>query len=144
MHTTGLTSQAKRKLTFKMNEQDEKETPLEEAINEKLTNLTNKKETGIVKWFNVKKGYGFIIRNDTKEELFVHRRDIIKTNTKKTVAHIWDDEVVEFDVVQNKQGNKAINVTGKDGRLIIGSSYVAYRKRGKLSERKETRPPTTN
>jgi len=54
MHTTELTSQAKRKRTFKMNE--DKETPLEEAINEKLPNVTNKKVTGTVKWFNVKKG----------------------------------------------------------------------------------------
>ena len=106
--------------------------------------MTNKKETGTVKWFNVKKGYGFIIRNDTKEELFVHRRDIIKSNTKKAVTRIWDGEVVEFDVVPNKQGNKAINVTGKDGQLITGSSNAAYSKRGKLSVRKETRPPTTN
>lgn len=61
---------------------------------------------GIVKWFNDKKGYGFI-QQDNGEDLFVHHSSINMTGFK-TLA---EGERVSFDVTEGDRGPSAANVT---------------------------------
>ncbi|MBQ5635030.1 MAG: cold-shock protein [Alistipes sp.] len=60
---------------------------------------------GKVKWFDNKKGYGFIVSEDGKET-FVHFSAIIKEGFKGLTDGLW----VEYEVVEGSQGEQAANV----------------------------------
>ena len=60
---------------------------------------------GRVKWFNEKKGFGFIERNDGPD-VFVHHTGINTTGFKT----LNEGDNVTFDVEQGPKGPKAINV----------------------------------
>jgi len=60
---------------------------------------------GKVKWFNEKKGYGFISRDDG-EDVFFHYSEIV-SNGFKTLA---EDQAVSFEVKDGPKGLQAINV----------------------------------
>jgi len=61
--------------------------------------------TGKVKWFDKKKGYGFIL-NDNMEDVFIHFSDI---NGKGYRVLETDDEV-EYESVTGPKGLQAKNV----------------------------------
>lgn len=62
-------------------------------------------ETGSVKWFNVKKGYGFITR-DSGDDVFVHYRNIVGDGRRS----IADGQRVSFVVVDGDKGLQADEV----------------------------------
>ena len=58
--------------------------------------------TGKIKFFNEKKGFGFIVDDASQNDIFVH----VSGLTEKVAEN---DEVV-FDLAEDKRGQKAINV----------------------------------
>jgi len=66
---------------------------------------------GTVKWFNEKKGYGFIV-GAGGEEIFVHYSSIAGEGFKT----LTEGEPVIFDVVEGEKGLKAENVVQKKAR----------------------------
>ena len=59
-------------------------------------------ENGTVKWFNQRKGFGFIEREGAEKDLFVH-----KTNVE---GDINDGDKVEFEVGESEKGPSATKV----------------------------------
>ncbi|MDH3477955.1 MAG: cold-shock protein [Gemmatimonadota bacterium] len=62
--------------------------------------------TGIVKWFNDGKGYGFITPEEGEKDCFVHYSAIQGGGFRS----LKEGERVEFDLVQGDKGPAAENV----------------------------------
>ena len=62
---------------------------------------------GTVKWFNDRKGFGFIEGEDEKD-IFVHRNSLTEG------AYINDGDQVEYEVESSDKGPHAINVKKVD------------------------------
>jgi CspA family cold shock protein len=61
--------------------------------------------TGVVKWFNAEKGYGFISREDG-DDVFVHFSAIQGDGYRS----LDEGQNVEFDVAPGRKGEEAQNV----------------------------------
>ncbi len=59
-------------------------------------------ENGTIKFFNEKKGYGFIVDDETGADVFVHHTGL--------VDKIKNDDKVTFEITEDDKGKKAVNV----------------------------------
>ncbi len=81
-------------------------------------------QQGTVKWFNAKKGYGFISDEEGKD-VFVHFSALNMDGFKE----LKDGERVEFEVVEGEKGPQAANVV-RLGEFINRVELGIITKRG--------------
>jgi len=78
----------------------------------------SKKIQGECKWFNSKKGFGFITPKDGSEEVFVHQSAIVAEGFRS----LAEKEPVEYELAKDDSGRpKAVNVTGPSGANVKGA-----------------------
>lgn len=63
--------------------------------------------TGTVKWFDDQKGFGFVTPEDGSKDCFVHHSAIQGSGFKS----LAEGDRVEFDMIQEAKGPKAMNVS---------------------------------
>jgi len=73
---------------------------------EKILRRLSSMARGRVKWFNEKKGYGFI-EQENGEDIFVHYTAIVG----KGFRTLRQGQEVEFEIVMGPKGPQAANVT---------------------------------
>jgi len=74
-------------------------------------------ETGTIRWFNNKKGYGFIQKDSDQKDIFVHYSAINMEGYKTLKA----GEKVSFEVVQGQKGPQAEKVTRAESAKVEAS-----------------------
>jgi CspA family cold shock protein len=65
---------------------------------------------GKVKWFNDKKGYGFILPDGGGEDIFVHHSSIVAEGFRTLV----EGQSVQYEAVRGPKGMQAANVVKLD------------------------------
>lgn len=63
-------------------------------------------EKGVIRWFNNKKGYGFIQNSADSKDIFVHYSAVVMDGYKT----LKTNDKVSFDIVQGEKGPQAANV----------------------------------
>lgn len=87
-------------------------------------------QQGTVKWFNFKKGFGFIEVKDGGDDLFVHATNVQGNPLK-------DGDEVEFELGDDEKTDKkcAVNVTGGSGWPSKGKGKRGKKGKGKRAKR---------
>jgi CspA family cold shock protein len=67
---------------------------------------TSVEETGVVKWFNADKGYGFITVSNGGKDVFVH----VSALERSGLTSLGEGQPVVVDVVEGRKGSEAARV----------------------------------
>ncbi len=62
--------------------------------------------SGKVKWFNSKKGYGFITEDKTEKDIFLH----VSALEESKLRILKEDQKIKFDIKEEKEKLQAVNL----------------------------------
>ena len=62
--------------------------------------------SGKVKWFNAKKGYGFITDDVTQKDIFLHVSELESSKLRV----LKEEQQIKFDIKEEKNRLQAINI----------------------------------
>ena len=65
--------------------------------------------SGKVKWFNSKKGYGFITDDETQKDIFLH----VSALEESKLRVLKEDQTIIYDIKEDKEKLQAINIKKK-------------------------------
>ena len=62
--------------------------------------------SGKIKWFNAKKGYGFITDDETNKDIFLH----VSALEESKLRVLKEEQKIEFDIKEKEKKLQAINI----------------------------------
>ncbi len=65
--------------------------------------------SGKVKWFNAKKGYGFITDDETQKDIFLH----VSALEESKLRVLKEEQKISYDIREEKDKLQAINIKKK-------------------------------
>ena len=65
--------------------------------------------SGKVKWFNSKKGYGFITDEETNKDIFLH----VSALEQSKLRVLKEEQKISYDIREEKDKLQAINIKKK-------------------------------
>ena len=63
-------------------------------------------KTGKIKWFNPKKGYGFVDQDDDEKDMFIHITALQKAN----ISVLNEGDKISYDVEDENGRQSAVNI----------------------------------
>ena len=65
--------------------------------------------SGKIKWFNAKKGYGFITDDETKKDIFLHVSELESSKLRV----LKEEQNIVYDIKEEKDKLQAVNIKKK-------------------------------
>ena len=62
--------------------------------------------SGKIKWFNAKKGYGFVTDDETNKDIFLH----VSSLEESKLRVLKEEQKIKFDIKEEKNKLQAINI----------------------------------
>lgn len=76
------------------------------VVHDALLRTSNIMASGIVKWFNAQKGYGFIQPSDGGKDVFVH----VTAVERSGLGHLVEGQKISYDLATDRGKTSAANL----------------------------------